>query len=159
VTIQTRSRRLVAGTLIGAGLVIQLLAISVDHHRYFYARSLPTFFWYTNPAYYFRHSALLARPGEVWETIRDGVPDEAEMFRPGPYSARLTYAVFGGWGHRDLPPPVWMRRYSVFWLPRPWPLWMRAIPAAERPVDPTTATIMLAGVGLVGALICFRTSA
>jgi hypothetical protein len=157
VTMGIRIRRLAAGTLIGAGLAIQLLAISVDHHRYFYAHSLPTFFWYADRTYYFRHSALLARPGEVWSMIRNGVPSEAEMFRPGPYSGRLTYAVFGGWGHPELRPPAWMRHYSVFWLPRPWPMWMRAIPASERPTDITTSAFSLIAAVFGGTLICLRT--
>jgi hypothetical protein len=153
---RTVRARLTVRTIVVLGVLIQLLGISVDHHRFFYQRSLRTFFYYTDRSYYFRHSALLARPGELWETIRDGVPSEAEMFRPGPYSNRLTYAVFGGWGHPELPPPLWMRRYRVFWLPRPWPLWMRTIPPSERPVDMTHAEAILALMVLVGGIAIWR---
>jgi hypothetical protein len=140
--------------VIALGVCVQVLAISVDHHRFFFDRSLPRFFWYTHPYTYFHESALLARPAELETTIIDGVPREAEAFRPGPYSARLTYAVFGGWSHPELSPPRWMRLYRVFWLPRPWPLWMRTIPPAERPVDmpaalSAIAVAMLAGVGML----------
>ncbi len=112
---------------IATGLVIQVMAVSVDQHRFFYGRSLPTFFWYTQPGYYFSHSALFDRPGEIVQSLK-GIPPEATEFRPGPYSRMLTYAVFGGWGHPELPEPAWMRLYQVFWLPRPWPLWMRHVP-------------------------------
>jgi hypothetical protein len=97
-------------------------------------------------------SALFARPGELLDSIEHGVPPEAEAFRPGPYPVLLTYAVFGGYGHRELPPPLWMRRYSVFWLPRPWPLWMRTIPKEHRPIDIAAAEGILAAMGIGGIL-------
>jgi hypothetical protein len=148
----TASRRMGVRTLVLVGLGVQLLAISVDHHRFFYGLSLPRFFWAADRFFYFRQSALLARPGELFTTLRDGVPPEAVLFRPGPYPERLTYAVFGGWGHPELPPPLWMRRYRVFWLPRPWPLWMSTIPQKERPIDLTAAATVLVALGLAGAV-------
>jgi hypothetical protein len=153
VEIRTAAARFAVRAAVIAGLSVQALALSVDHHRFFYSRSLPTFFWYFHPGYYFTHSALFSRPGEIIEVAKSGVPPEAEEFRPGPYSRLLTYAVFGGWGHPNLPAPLWMRHYQVFWLPRPWPLWMRRIPEAQRPVDMRTALIIVAvaaGAGLAG---------
>lgn len=147
----TVSSRLAMRTIIAVGLVVQLLALSVDHHRFFYARSLARFFWYTDRAFYFRQSALFSRPAELLTSISDGVPPEAEAFRPGPYQHLLTYAVFGGWGHRDLAPPEWMRHYRVFWLPRPWPLWMRSIPLADRPIDVNAAVVALLMMAAAGA--------
>jgi hypothetical protein len=143
-------------SIVAAGVCVQLLALSVEHHRFFYDRSLPAFFWYAKPTYYFTHSALFARPGELRQILREGVPPEATTFRPGPYSSRLTYAVFGGWGS---PPPKlneqseWMRHYSVFWLPRPWPFWMRSIPPAERPVDLSAAMWVVVAIGAAGVLL------
>ena len=134
-----------------AGFCIQALALSVDHHIFFYSRGLPTFFWYSRPAYYFTHSALFARPGEIMNVMKTGVPPEVEDFRPGPYSGQLTYAIFGGWGHPGMPASTWMRHYSVFWLPRPWPLWMRHVPAEQRPIDLRWAVGVMAacaGAGL-----------
>ncbi len=150
VTCTKASARAAVRTLVAAGVCVQLLAISVDHHRFFYARSLPRYFWYTNRWFYFHNSALFARPGEVLEMLRDGVPPEPETFRPGPYSNLLTYAVFGGWGHPELSQPLWMRRYRVFWLPRPWPLWMHTIPADERPVNEKAACGVLLCLALAG---------
>jgi hypothetical protein len=137
--------------LVITGLCVQLLAISLDHHRFFYSRSLPAFFWHTQRSFYFRDSALLARPGEILESIRIGVPPEATVFRPGPYPELLTYAVFGGWGDRGLTQPLWMRHYRVFWEPRPWPLWMRSIPADRRPVELPSAVVALLLIGVAGA--------
>jgi hypothetical protein len=155
-TARSRMRKAAFSLLVVAGACVQLLALSVDHHRFFYDRSLPRFFWYVEPTYYFTHSALFARPGELLQTLREGVPPEATTFRPGPYSSRLTYAVFGGWGS---PPPKlneqaeWMRHYSVFWLPRPWPFWMRSIPPADRPVDLSQAMVAVATIGVAGLLL------
>jgi hypothetical protein len=143
--------RLAVRALVVAGVCVQLLGLSLDHHRFFYARSLPAFFWYGNNSFYFQESALFARPGEIVDSIQHGVPPEADLFRPGPYSNRLTYAVFGGWGHPELTPPLWMRHYRVFWLPRPWPLWMSAVPEEQLPIDLRTANAILFAMALAGA--------
>ena len=45
-----------------------------------------------------------------------------------------------------------MRRYRVFWLPRPWPLWMRTIPKDERPIDLRMAAGVLLALALSGAV-------
>lgn len=155
VRLVTRRTRLSAGTIIAVSLAVQCLAISVDHHRFFYARSLQPFFWYENGGFYYRHSALFARPGELWETIHRGVPLQAESFRPGPYPDQLTYAIFGGWGHRRLTPPAWMEHYRVFWLPRPWPFWMRTVPAEERPINISVAEMLLGAMIVTGG-VAFR---
>jgi hypothetical protein len=151
-TFSRPSERVVSRSLIAAGLVVQLLAISVDHHRFFYERSLPRFFWYSDRAFYFRHSSLFARPMEIWESLHEGVPAEADAFRPGPYSNRLTYAVFGGWAHTDVRPPQWMRYYRVFWLPRPWPLWLATVPKPERPVNLEVAYVTVLVMAVSGTL-------
>jgi hypothetical protein len=154
--LQTRLSRVTVRTLIVTGVCIQLLGLSIDHHRFLYGKSLPTYFWYRNPGYYFTHSALFARPGELLETIRDGVPPEADTFRPGPYSNQVTYAVFGAWGHPELPPPKWMRLFQVFWLPRPWPFWMHAIPPDDRPINTTVMEILLFCTAAAGIVMVRR---
>ncbi len=57
-----RPVRLALGTAVVAGLCVQTLALTVEHHRFFYARSLPSFFWYRNTTFYFNNSALFSRP-------------------------------------------------------------------------------------------------
>ena len=148
--LRTRVSRIAVRALIVAGVCVQLLGLSIDHHRYFYGHSLPTFFWYRHSTYYFSHSALFSRPFEIVDSIRHGVPAEAEAFRPGPYPDELTYAVFGMWGHPELPAPVWMRLYRVFWLPRPWPLWMRTIAPSDRPIDMRVALLVIGVMAAFG---------
>jgi hypothetical protein len=152
----SRSARAAVRMAVIAGFCVQALALSVDHHRFFYARSLPTFFWYSRPTYYFSHSALFARPREIVEIAEHGVPEEADQFRPGPYSGLLTYAIFGGWGHPELSPPLWMRRYQLFWLPRPWPLWMSHVAPDERPVNMPLSMLVVAALALAGLLLMFE---
>ena len=150
------SMRVLAAAAVIIGVGVQSLALSLDHHRFFYARALPRFFWAADRGFYFHESALFARPGEILESARDGVPHVATAFRPGPYPELLTYAVFGMWGAgSDLPPPAWMRRYTVFWLPRPWPLWMRTISRDRLPVNPELALggLLLAALLGGGAVI------
>lgn len=152
----TRRDRIFGRAILVAGLVVQLLALGVDHHRFFYARSLPAFFWYRNEVFYFRQSALFARPGEILDSIEHGVPAEAREFRPGPYPELLTYAVFGEWGYPDLTEPLWMRHYRVFWLPRPWIFWMRDVPAEKRPINMEVATGLVLAMALAGVLAIGR---
>jgi hypothetical protein len=145
-----KAARLAVRTAVTAGFCVQALALTVDHHRFFYARNLPAFFWYRQPGYYFSHSALFARPAEIMDSLRTGVPAEAEDFRPGPYSRLVTYAVFGGWGYPGLPPADWMRHYQVFWLPRPWPLWMLHIPPESRPINLPMGVVAVAAIAVAG---------
>jgi hypothetical protein len=151
VGLATTGHRAVVPAIVAAGVVVQLLAISLDHHRFFYARSLPAFFWHGNEGFYFRESALWARPGEILDSIRHGVPAEAQTFRPGPNPDLLTYPVFGP-GERESAPPVWMRHYRVFWLPRPWPLWMLDVAPEKRPI-PVEASGLFCLVGVMGLLV------
>jgi hypothetical protein len=144
-----RERALVR-TIIAAGVVVQVLALTIDHHRFFYARSLPPFFWYEQKDIYFRESALASRVGELVDSLRHGVPPEAEQFRPGPYPELLTYAVFGDWEQAKLSAPAWMRRYAVFWLARPWPLWMITIPRDKRPINVEAMSAILLAMAMAG---------
>ncbi len=149
-------RRSVCSAVVGLGILVQLLALSVDHQRFFFERGLPPFFWATDAWFYFRESALLARPGEILVSLRDGVPEEARRFAPSPYPDALTYAIAGP-SRRGLP-PSWMRQFQVFYLPRPWPLWMRAIRADHRPValGPTILGLVAGGTVGLGLIYCGR---
>ena len=144
----------VRSVVVGAGLVIQLLALSVDHQRFFFERALPDYFWASDPGYYFRNSALLARPAEMVSLFR-GLPPEARQFRPGPEPASVTYCIFGNRDRRDS--PRWMRQFQVFYLPRPWPLWMATIEKSRRPIElvPWITGLMVAAC--IGAAL-LRTS-
>jgi len=146
-----RLRQPLVAALVAAGVVVQLLGLSLVHERFFYERQLPTYFWYRDTAFYFRESALTARVGEIASTIADGVPETARYFSPAPYRDLLTYYI--------APPgpveasPEWMPYFRIFYLPRPWPLWLPTVDPArfDRPVPPLPATALLVLAGLAGA--------
>jgi hypothetical protein len=144
-------RRRVTVLVASFGLVVQLLGISVEHHRFFFERRLSAFFWYWRPEILWHESQWLARPAEALSVFTEALPESPVAFRPGPYAATLpTYCIFGG--H---PPTsnVWMRRFAVFYLPRPWPFWVPALPDALRPVDPLRASAMCLAIGCAGLLL------
>lgn len=127
----SRTSRILAGTVIGLGLVIQMLAVSVDHQRFFFERSLTPFFWYIDESFYFRESALLSRVREIGRLESPASSPITLPFRPGPHPESLTYTIFGPSGDELKRPMDWIARYRVFSLPRPWPLWSAAIPDAR----------------------------
>lgn len=140
--------------LAAAGLLVQLMGISLDHQRFFYEHS-PIYFDDLDPWVYFKHSQLIDRPQEIVEGIRTGLPAEATRFNPGP-DGQETYSPL-------LPPhPAesrgWMRHFQLFYLPRPWWGWMARVNQEARPVDPAGlllgcgALLALASVLLANAL-------
>jgi hypothetical protein len=136
---------------VGLGLFVQLMAVSLDHQRFYFEHNLPPHFWAYDPWFYFKNSQLLSRPLELDETLRSGLPPEAVRFSPTPHS-QLTYAPFGP--PRPQLGAAWVRQFQVFYLPRPWPLWMASMDPASRPVDvasltATCAVLMLFGTGLL----------
>jgi hypothetical protein len=144
-------RRRVTVLVASLGLAVQLLGISVEHHRFFFERRLSAFFWYRKPEVLWHESQWFARPGELLSVLTEGFPQPPTAFRPGPYSAALpTYCIFGG--H---PPTsdVWMRRFAIFYLPRPWPFWVPALPDQLRPVHPLRASVVCLALGGAGMLL------
>jgi len=149
-------RRSVVAAVVGLGVLVQVMAVSMDHQRFFFERSLPDHFWAQDRWFYFRESALLARPGEIAASLRDGMPSTARWFAPTPYPNALTYSIFGN-TRRELA-PRWMRQFQVFYLPRPWPLWMRTVPPERRPVSLGPTVIGLLGVGFLGVGLIHRSA-
>jgi hypothetical protein len=137
-----------------AGVVVQLLAISVDHQRYYVERSLLPFFWVDETTMY-RDSPLLARPRELTSVLAGEYRAEARGLVPGPLPYSMTSALFGP--AFDLRPYTreWMRRYLVFLVPRPWTFWAPLLPRDRRP-GPTG---LMTAVGAVVALAAFGTLA
>jgi hypothetical protein len=135
--------------LIAVSVAVQILAVSVDHQRFFFEHCLSDFFWAEQPAFYFRNSALLSRPAELLDVLKDhgGHP----RFSPSPYRGLLTYSPFGP-GPRDVR-SAWMRRYELFFAPRPWPLWFARIPPEHRPVSLPSAVSFFALTSLLGAVL------
>lgn len=145
----TQRQRTMAVGVISVGFVVQALGVSVDHQRFFFENRLSAYFWYTDQAAYFQFSQLLSRPAELISILFD-IQMPAVAFRPGPYPQWPTYAVFGG------PPAssdIWMRVYSVFYLPRPWPLWVFHVEESLRPVGAIGALAICLLLGATGTLL------
>jgi hypothetical protein len=136
---------------ISLGFVVQLLGIGAEHHRFFFEHRLSDFFWYFQPETYWQESQLFSRPSEIVSILTEPVPTAATLFRPGPYAALWpTYCIFGGpSGSSD----IWMRMFSVFYLPRPWPLWMPTLSEALQPVSPLAAALVFLALGGIGSLL------
>ncbi|MCK6506863.1 hypothetical protein L6R53_26415 [Myxococcota bacterium] len=140
------------GLVIALGLAVQGLALSLDHHRFFHDRGLVGSVTDKDPGYYWRESALLARPAEIAQSLQ-GLPAEVERFACHPYEGRITYMTWG------LAPPhghETQRKYAVFWLPRPWPLWMPWLPPEQRPVPVGALTGAFVAMGLLGLGLALR---
>jgi len=144
----TRLPRPWVAALVAAGVAVQLLGLAVVHDRFFYGRGLTAHFWWPQDDFYFRHSALLARPGELLQTITEGPPPEAGRFAPTHRAGyRNSFIVGPVPAHRG---PEWMRRYRVFYRLRPWPLWALAEPPGTLPVSLPLAVGALVALGLAG---------
>ena len=147
-----RQRRIWVGAVVAAGVLTQLLGLAVVHERFFHERGLGGFFWARDPGFYLRESALLARPGEIRTLLSGKAAESARRFSNNPYDSP-TYFIAG------FPRPdqgaTLMRDFQVFYLPRPWPLWVPRLDTARyaRPVDPTLWIPSLLAVLLVGAAL------
>ena len=149
-----RVPRPLVSALVSLGVLVQLLGISLDHHRFFYERNLHPHFWAKDQWFYLRHSQLFARPGEIVATWRLGVPPQPVAFNPSP-QREVTSSPFGP------PPPAantgWGRQFTVFYLPRPWPLWIYWLDAARRPIEPWPWLALSSASLAAGAWLTWRT--
>jgi len=131
----SKVKRSVVMAIVTAGLLVQVLALSVETQRFFFEHALNDYFWAEDQWAYFKHSALFARVGETM-SLADGPPATARYFNSAPSPEWHTYTILGpppSWP-RSLS-PVWMRNFKIYYLPRPWPLWMAWVSPAQRPVD------------------------
>lgn len=147
--ISTITRKRVAVVLIALGVFLQGAALSVETQRFFFERKLHDFFWAEDPWFYFKHSALLSRFGEAW-SLKDGLPPTATTFNSIPLPDWTTYTVLGPPRNIDRSlAPIWMRKYQIFYVPRPWPFWVATLDPDLRPI---TLPAWLAGMAALLAL-------
>jgi hypothetical protein len=149
-----KGRRWYVAWIVGLSFAVQLLGLAVDYQGFFFKRNLQPYFWLDDRWFYFQHSALWARPGEIL-ALRDGPPPEARQFAPCANPAFHTYCIFGPPARLIPQSSRWMRHFQVLYLPRPWPLWMLKIPADQRPIPVApwiAANVFLAllGAGAMG---------
>jgi hypothetical protein len=136
------------------GLLVQLLAISVDHQRFYFERSLAPYFWLDERVMY-TQSPLFARPAELLAIWRRRDLEKARALVPGPRPSSMTAWIYG-------PPPAllpqspeWMRQYLVFLVPRPWPLWSRYLRPEYQPGRVGLMTVAGAGVAFTSFGLLF----
>jgi hypothetical protein len=169
-----------AALVLGLGVVVQLLGLSVDPHRLFLRQTLP-FNYYTEAPWLGFHPAashLCQRPREICEilsaegrapefttspiptyapTLRSGQPVEAAsvvgLLAPSPGLPPLTAA-----GALQLRVPVYNKfhfesavpRYHVFTSFRPWWISQQYLAPAEQPVHLASTLALLIGLGAAG---------
>ena len=148
---QFKARRSVLIAVIAAGVVVQVLGLSVENQRFFFERGLNDFFWAENPWFYLQHSAFFARFQE-FASLTTGVPSSARAFNSIPQPDWTTYSLLGPPGNvpRALA-PVWMQNFQIFYLPRPWPLWVSALDPTKRPVPLVPWIVGFLGIIVLGA--------
>jgi len=127
---------------------VQVMAISVDHQRYYVERRLVPYFWVVE-SYMYKDSPLLERPFEMAEVLTGRDLPKVRALVPGPRPFSMTSVAYGPSLEDWKRTPEWMREFLLFDAPRPWPLWIRWV----RPdLRPGRADLMI-GAGLtIGAL-------
>ena len=149
-----RSPRWLLRGLVAAAVAVQLLGLGTINERFFFARGLEAHFWLRLDDFYFRESALLARPGEIAQVVFEGPPPEARRFAPTHYPRIRTSTIVGI--SQPSRAPEWMRGYRVFYLPRAWPLWMLLERGEKLPVPLMPAVGLLVAIAAAGALAIGR---
>ncbi len=146
-------RREVSATIIAVGVSVQLLSLARDHAAYVYEARLPENFQFDHPEVYFTGSALLARPAEIGEMYTASRPPDFASFRSGDRPELLTRGLL--YPHPSVGPD-WVRSYAVFWLPVPWPIWMRSLPEGVATPVPVGGLLGVLGGLLVSGLLLVR---
>ena len=145
-----RLRRPLVGLLLGLGVMVQVLALSVDPHRLYVQRDASSGFGRVHPMLYFNPALahLMNRPREIVEIARETEP--AEAYSPSP-SPTFAFPVLDP-PYLEKRGPEVVRKYRVLNGFRPWWSNMTWLPPDERPVPlGRTAALLLAisGAGLV----------
>lgn len=146
-----------ARAVVAAGVCVQLLAVSVEHTTFYIRHELPDYFWYYDRWFYFRHSALLERPGELIDVLRARRPPQARWFAPTIHRGEVTAGAV-----RGAEPRVWPTvtpLFLLYSLPRPWPFWVPRVGRAHRPVPTAPTVLALVAMGAAGAALARRASA
>jgi hypothetical protein len=139
--------------VIYAGVAVQLLALSVDPHRLYIERGLPSAFFQPCPWLYFDPaiSHLTNRPREVRDILASE-PNSAPEFTP---SASPTFA-FPIIHPLGATPPEAVHRYHILNSLRPWWISQWYLDPGERPVNLIGALSAFLGLLSVGLLFLRR---
>jgi len=146
---RSSSGRRIGAVVAAVAVAVQILAVSVDHQRYYFDRSLTPFFWLDESKMY-TDSPLLARPRELVLIARGNVVKHARALVPGPRPMSMTSSIFGPPAPQLALGRMWTRQYVVFDVPRPWTFWGRRLPAEQRPGNVELMTIVGGVIALAG---------
>jgi len=139
----------VVQALLVAGFVVQLGALSIEHHRLYIERSLPSVFSGSNPGLYFHPSLshLINRPREIVEVYL-ALGERAEFFSPSP-SPTFAFPVinFVAKGRAAI------KTYHVLNSFRPWWASMHYLAANVRPVQIVRTSVLLVVMVLTGLVM------
>jgi hypothetical protein len=159
-----RCRPLVVVALLGAGLLVQGLALSVDSHRLYVMRGLHSAFYYHGEsgawAYFDPDVAHLNnRPREILD-IWASHARRAEEFTPGltPTSPPPLVDQIGLDEHRNVKIPrgeARVNHYVIFDEFRPWWISFRHLAPEQRPVNLEQTAVVLLGLLGIGLAAMF----
>jgi hypothetical protein len=159
---------------LGLGFVVQLAALSVDPHRLYVERGLPSAFYSAAPMLYFHPAAahIVNRPREIVEIISSGEED-AETFIPpclptAPVPPKINWParpIPGSEAPTPLPtsaPPCpeqfekgaeGIHKYRFLNSFRPWWAGLRYLSASDRPVPLAPTAAFLGGLAAASLVL------
>jgi hypothetical protein len=150
-------RRLIVVIFLVVGVLVQVLALSVDPHRQYVKLGLPGGASAVDPGIYFHPAMnqLLQRPREIVEIARNN--QAPEKFTPSP-SPTFAFPLVDKAHFAETGPDA-VRRYRVLNSIRPWWISQQYLPPAERPIaiGPTALLFgVLASIGIVMVVFGMR---
>jgi hypothetical protein len=134
--------------LLCAGVLVQLLGLSVDPHRLYIQRHLTAAFYYDLSPWLYGDSAvshLLNRPREIAEVLDPNRP-RSEVFTPSP-SPTFAFPVINQIYEEG---PAAIHRYHVLNSLRPWWASQWYLAPQDRPVDLLGTLLLLTGAAFAG---------
>jgi hypothetical protein len=142
--LRPRARQL----LLGLGVLVQLLALSVDPHRLYIERHLTAAFYHDISPWLYRYrdvSHLLNRPREIAEVVSPARPP-AQTFTPA-LAPTFAFPVINDIYHEG---PAAVSRYHILNSLRPWWVSQWYLPPEARPVDLVGTLLLLSAAALTG---------
>jgi hypothetical protein len=144
-------RRPIVALLLALGLLVQVLALSVDPHRQYVKLGLPSGASAVDPTIYFHPAMnqLLQRPQEIWEIGANS--ERAEKYTPSP-SPTFAFPIVDPtyFSEKGLEA---VRRYRVLNSLRPWWISQQYLSPAERPVAIGPTIALLGAIAASGLLL------
>ncbi len=143
--------KLVVAILLSLGVIVQLLALSVDVHRLYVQQDVSPEFGRSDPWRYFEPSLshLLNRPREMIEIARHSEP--AQEYSPSP-SPTFAFPIIEQPNLEKRGPDV-VERYQVLNSYRPWWESLTFLPTDERPVNLGKFAAILLGFVSIGLIL------